>query len=101
MFLSPLIRKYTMDDWLVDVVLTCKGKEYRKIIGTQPHHTEAQALAIVRNSLCSGRRSLPSEHSLARPRIIILSMTPYRRHNHPRFRRETKDLSPFDLLAKG
>ena len=102
MYLSPLIRQFTMEDWLVDVVFTCKGKEYRRTIGVSPVTlSEGEALEAARNSLCTGRRSLPEDHSLARPPITILSMTPYRRHNHPRFRRETKDLSPFDLLAKG
>ena len=101
MFLSPLIQSYTMNDWLIDVVLTCSGKEYRKLIGTQPHHTEEEALWIARNSLCSGRRSLPENHSWARPPITILSMKACRRHQHPKYQHDTKDLSPFDLLAKG
>ena len=93
MLLSPLIHKYTMQDWVVDCVFTCKGKEWKRTIGIQPVTlTEAQALQTARDSICSGRRSLPEGHSMARPPITKLKMTPYRRCNHPRFRRATQDL---------
>ena len=102
MFLSPLIKTYTMDDWVVDCVFTCKGKEYRMTIGVRPVTlSEAEALEAVRASICTGRRSLPEDHSMARPPITNLEMTPYRRHNHPRHRRDTQDLSVNELLAKG
>ncbi len=101
MILSPLIQSYTMQDWVVDCVFTCNGKEYKRTIGTQAWQTEAEALETVRQSICSGRRSLPPGHSMARPPITKLEMTPYRRSNHPRHRRDTQDLSVTDLLAKG
>ena len=102
MRICPLIQVYAMQDWVVDCVFTCKGKEYRRTIGVRPVTlSEGEALEAARNSLCTGRRSLPEDHSLARPPITNLEMTPYRRHNHPRFRRDTQDLSVTDLLAKG
>ena len=101
MFLSPLVQTFTMEDWLVECVFTCKGKEYRRTIGTDAWQTEAGALGSVRQSICSGRRSLPEGHPMARPPITKLEMTPYRRHNHPRHRRDTQDLSAIELLAKG
>ena len=109
--LSPLIQTYTMEDWLIDVEMRCKGKLYKRTIGTQAHHTEDEALEGARNLFCSGRRSLPEGHyievqgvkdySFKRPTITILSMKAYRRNMHPRHRRDTQDLSAFDILAKG
>lgn len=102
MLLCPLIRKYTMQDWLVDVVFTCKGKEWHRLIGIHPVTlSEDEALRAARESICSGRRGLPEGHSSARPPITNLSMTICRRHMHPRYQKETKDLSVTDLLAKG
>ncbi len=100
--ICPLIQTYTMQDWVVDCVFTCKGKEYRRTIGVRPVTlSEGEALEAVRNSILTSRRGLQKDHSLARPPITNLEMTPYRRHNHPRFRRDTQDLSVTDLLAKG
>ena len=102
MLLCPLIQTYMMQDWVVDCVFTCNGKEYHRTIGVRPVTlTEAEALKAARESICSGRRSLPEGHSMARPPISNLEMTPYRRHNHPRHRRDTQDLSVSEFLAKG
>lgn len=101
MRLSPLVRAYTPQDWLFDVVLLWKGKEYKRTFATYPHFTEAEATHHITIAICGGRRKLPEGHEFARPAITITDMKIYRRCNHPRYRTEAKDLTASEVLAKG
>lgn len=87
--LHRIIQPVTMDDWVCDVVFTCKGKEYKRTISSLATLSEEAAMQCVRYSLISGRRTLPEDHWAARPAITITDMKMYRRHNHPRHRKDT------------
>ena len=82
-----------MEDWVVDCVVECKGKEHKRTIGVRPITlTEAEALAAARDSLYTGRRSLPEDDPSAKPASISRCS---------RFRRDIQDLSVSEFLAKG
>lgn len=98
----PLIKRVHMTDWVCDVVFLYKGKERKRTLATQGSMTEDAARRHFREAMCSGRRSLPPEHWMARPAFTITDMTICRRANHPRYRKETNPQNITDMLiAKG